>query len=140
VERKQKLEEDLKVTRQTADELTVIWQSCLFILLFLASSDPYLTFSLPVERARLNRVKDVKKRLEEAKYEFEVSQRQGNSNVPAGFRFSTIPDLERQLPKEQKSIRVQMILDSPLSMLHERVTSNDISTGCGEATGYQCRI
>ena len=42
----------------------------------------------------------MKERLEEAKYELEVAQRQGQYEKASRLRFSTIPELEKKLPKE----------------------------------------
>ena len=43
-----------------------------------------------------------------------------------------MPDLERQLPKEDEHADET---ESPLSMLHDRVTSNDIARVVAKATG-----
>ena len=47
------------------------------------------------------------------------------------LRFATIPDLEKKLPKEKDEGDVE----SPLAMLHDRVTSNDIARVVAKATG-----
>ena len=86
-----------------------------------------------LERARLDRIKDIKKRLEDAKYELEVSQRQGQFDIASRLRFSTIPELERQLPAQGEPGEEDA--ESPLAMLHDRVTSNDISRVVAKATG-----
>ena len=87
------------------------------------------------ERARLDRVKDVKLRLEEAKHELGVAQRHGNYERASQLRFSTIPDLERQLPKESEFAKDGEEPEGPLAMAHERVTSNDIARVVAKATG-----
>jgi ATP-dependent Clp protease ATP-binding subunit ClpB len=86
-----------------------------------------------VERARLDRIKDVKQKLETAKHHLEVAQRQGQFEIASRLRFATIPDLERQLPAEGE--RSNEGVESPLAMLHDRVTSNDISRVVAKATG-----
>lgn len=111
-ERKAKLERDLARKREEAEALTAVWQA---------------------ERDRLNRIKDIKTRLEEAKHELEVAQRQGQYEHASRLRFSTIPDLERQLPAEGE--RADENADAPLAMLHDRVTSNDIARVVAKATG-----
>src|SRR6266704_3618740 len=85
------------------------------------------------ERARLERIKDVKKRLEQTKHELEIAQREGHYEAASRLRFSTIPDLERQLPKQDEQRADDE--ESPLAMLHERVTSNDIARVVAKATG-----
>ncbi|KAF9020480.1 P-loop containing nucleoside triphosphate hydrolase protein [Hymenopellis radicata] len=109
VERRQKVESDLAAKRDEASRLTAIWQE---------------------ERTRLDRIKDLKGRLEEAKHQLEVAQRQGHFELASRLRFSTIPELERQLPDENTET-----LQSESSMLHERVTSDDISRVVAKATG-----
>lgn len=49
------------------------------------------------------------------------------------MRFGTIPELERQLPKDSEM--KDDTEESPLSMLHDRVTSNDIARVVAKATG-----
>ncbi|KAF7794963.1 hypothetical protein EIP86_006106 [Pleurotus ostreatoroseus] len=112
VERRNKVEDSLRETRKEADELTQIWQA---------------------ERSRLERVKELKQKLEDAKYELEVAQRQGQYEKASRLRFATIPELERQLPKESE--RPDEDTEGPLSMLHDRVTSNDIARVVAKATG-----
>ncbi|KAI5987742.1 P-loop containing nucleoside triphosphate hydrolase protein [Pisolithus orientalis] len=112
VERRAKLESDLQRKKGEAEELTAIWQN---------------------ERARLDRIKDLKKRLEDAKHELEVAQRQGQYERASQLRFGIIPDLEHQLPKDGEPREVDE--ESPLAMLHDRVTSNDIARVVAKATG-----
>ncbi|KAK7056755.1 chaperone ATPase hsp78 [Paramarasmius palmivorus] len=113
VERRQKVEETLARKKEEARKLTEIWQA---------------------ERARLDRIKDIKERLEEAKHQLEVAQRQGQFELASRLRFSTIPDLERQLPKEEEQANKENE-EGPLAMLHDRVTSNDIARVVAKATG-----
>ncbi|KAF8550739.1 P-loop containing nucleoside triphosphate hydrolase protein [Imleria badia] len=112
VERRLKLENDFRSKREEAQELTAIWQN---------------------ERARLDRIKGLKKRLEDAKHELEVAQRQGQYERASQLRFGIIPDLELQLPKDGELKEDNA--EGPLAMLHDRVTSNDISRVVAKATG-----
>jgi ATP-dependent Clp protease ATP-binding subunit ClpB len=84
------------------------------------------------ERERLNKIKDIKKRLAEAKHQLEVAQRDGQYELASSLRFATIPDLERQLPSESESEAMEV---SAMAMLHDRVTSHDISRVVARATG-----
>ncbi|TFY62194.1 hypothetical protein EVG20_g6795 [Dentipellis fragilis] len=111
-ERKTKLEADLTRKREEASALTAIWQA---------------------ERARLERIKGLKEKLEQAKHDLEVAQRQGQYELASRLRFATIPELERQLPAEGE--RADENADAPLPMLHDRVTSNDIARVVAKATG-----
>ncbi|KAG2366756.1 P-loop containing nucleoside triphosphate hydrolase protein [Suillus spraguei] len=112
VERRAKVEEELRIKKEGAQELGAIWQN---------------------ERARLDRIKDLKKRLEGAKHDLEVAQRHGQYEKASQLRFGTIPELERQLPKDSEM--KDDVEESPLSMLHDRVTSNDIARVVAKATG-----
>ncbi|KAF8141334.1 P-loop containing nucleoside triphosphate hydrolase protein [Boletus edulis] len=107
---------DLRFKRDEAQQLTAIWQN-----------------GNITERARLNRIKDIKKRLEDAKHELEVAQRQGQYERASQLRFGVIPDLESQLPKDGEL--KEDSAEGPLAMLHDRVTSNDISRVVAKATG-----
>ncbi|KAI0924160.1 chaperone ATPase hsp78, variant 6 [Taiwanofungus camphoratus] len=113
VERRTKVEETLREKRAEADKLNEIWQA---------------------ERARLQRIKDLKQRLEEAKHELEVTQRQGQYERASQLRFATIPELQRQLPSETERGESEEG-EGPLAMLHDRVTSADISRVVAKATG-----
>jgi ATP-dependent Clp protease ATP-binding subunit ClpB len=80
----------------------------------------------------LEKIKETKKRLEEAKYQLEVAQRQGHFEVASRLRYSTIPELAKQLPTDKETEEKG---ESPLAMLHDRVTSNDIARVVAKATG-----
>jgi ATP-dependent Clp protease ATP-binding subunit ClpB len=80
----------------------------------------------------LNNIKDLKKRLAEAKHQLEVAQREGQYELASRLRFATIPELEDQLPSDIESEAME---ESPMVMLHDRVTSNDISRVVARATG-----
>lgn len=110
VERREKVQAELDKKRAEAEELTKIWKD---------------------ERARLEKIKELKKSLEDAKYQLEVAQRQGQFELASKLRYATIPELERQLPKvEEKADE-----EAPLAMMHDRVTSSDISRVVAKATG-----
>ncbi|KAH9832468.1 P-loop containing nucleoside triphosphate hydrolase protein [Rhodofomes roseus] len=112
VERRTKVEEALKEKRAEAARLTEVWQA---------------------ERARLERIKDLKRRLEDAKYELEVAQRQGQYERASQLRFATIPELERQLPQETEKSDAENV--GPMPMLHDRVTSDDVARVVAKSTG-----
>ncbi|EPS94892.1 hypothetical protein FOMPIDRAFT_1033139 [Fomitopsis schrenkii] len=112
VERRTKVEETLKQKQEEASLLTEIWQA---------------------ERARLERIKDVKARLEQAKYDLEVAQRQGHYERASQLRFATIPELEKQLPQETERNDAENV--GPLPMLHDRVTSEDVARVVAKSTG-----
>jgi ATP-dependent Clp protease ATP-binding subunit ClpB len=78
-------------------------------------------------------MKSIKQQLEDAKHQLEVAQRQGQYDKASQLRFGTIPELERQLPTDNEGVSDER--ESPLSMLHDRVTSNDIARVVAKSTG-----
>ncbi|KZT01006.1 P-loop containing nucleoside triphosphate hydrolase protein [Laetiporus sulphureus 93-53] len=113
VERLQKVDETLTQKQEEAARLTEIWQA---------------------ERARLQHNKDIKQRLEDAKHQLDVAQRQGQYELASRLRFATIPELERQLPNEPDHADGDVEGPMPM-MLHDRVTSADISRVVAKMTG-----
>ena len=59
---------------------------------------PSLSDDNGIERERLHRNKERKRRLEEAKHELEVAQRKGDFEAASRLRYATIPELEREIP------------------------------------------
>lgn len=78
------------------------------------------------ERGRLQRNKERKRRLEEAKHELEVAQRKGDYEAASRLRYATIPELELEIPTEGTGCS---------AMLGERVRSDDIARVVARATG-----
>ncbi|GJE93775.1 ATP-dependent Clp protease ATP-binding subunit ClpA [Phanerochaete sordida] len=113
VERRGKVEDTLARKRADAARLEQVWNA---------------------ERAKLQRIKDVKARLEQAKHELDVAQRQGAFERASQLRFATIPELEKQLPQESERAREEEG-EGALTMLHDRVESSDISRVVAKATG-----
>ncbi|TRM58807.1 P-loop containing nucleoside triphosphate hydrolase protein [Schizophyllum amplum] len=114
-ERRLKVEAELKEKRDEAARLTNIWQA---------------------ERNRLERIKGLKEQLEDAKYQLEVAQRQGEYERASRLRYVTIPELEQQLPKEEEAAKTSVTEgEDGFEMLHDRVTSNDIARVVAKATG-----
>ncbi|KII86098.1 hypothetical protein PLICRDRAFT_165795 [Plicaturopsis crispa FD-325 SS-3] len=109
VERRKEVDAAIVRKKEQAAEVTAVWQA---------------------ERTKLERIKDTKKKLEDAKYALEVAQRQGQYEEASRLRFATIPELESQLPA-----RTGTEDDDVGGMLHERVTSGDISRVVAKATG-----
>lgn len=62
-----------------------------------------------------------------------MAQRQGQYEKASQLRFGIIPDLQRQLPEYADSQHKDQ--ESPLAMLHDRVTSNDIARVVARSTG-----
>lgn len=133
VERRTKVEETLKEKREEAERLTAIWQAGAYYLMEKYYMCTTIDTSLLSERARLQRIKDIKRKLEDAKHELEVAQWQGQYERASQLRFATIPELERQLPTETE--RGEGEAAGPMPILHDRVTSDDIARVVAKATG-----
>ncbi|TDL26495.1 P-loop containing nucleoside triphosphate hydrolase protein [Rickenella mellea] len=111
-ERRKEVEAKLEANRQQGSELEIIWQA---------------------ERSRIERIKDTKQRLENAKHELDVAQREGQFERASRLRYSTIPELQVLLPKDID--QSDEAASSRFSMLHDRVTSSDIAKVVAKATG-----
>ncbi|KAI8885651.1 hypothetical protein K501DRAFT_293338 [Backusella circina FSU 941] len=112
VERRDKLNADLKEKRQESEKLAQIWNK---------------------EREKLDDIKRVKEDLEKARVELEGAQRSGNFQRASELQYGVIPNLEKKLPTEQSDE------ESPESLIHERVTSNDIARVISQITGIPVR-
>eukprot|EP01114_Cavostelium_apophysatum_P013719 TRINITY_DN3386_c0_g2_i2.p1 TRINITY_DN3386_c0_g2~~TRINITY_DN3386_c0_g2_i2.p1 ORF type:complete len:605 (-),score=142.27 TRINITY_DN3386_c0_g2_i2:128-1858(-) len=105
-ERLAKVEGELAEKQAESDKLTERWQ---------------------VEKNRLKGTKDAKARLESAKTELAIAQRNGNLERSAELMYGIIPQLEKQLPKEDD--------ETQGDLLHEAVTEQDIAGVVSRATG-----
>lgn len=109
-ERREKLEEKLKAKQDEVKILTEKWDK---------------------ERSELQGLKNIKEELEKARLELEQAQREGNFGKAGELRYSKIPQLEQQLPRDDESPSGK----SPDSLLHESVTADDIATVVSKTTG-----
>ncbi|KAH8554372.1 P-loop containing nucleoside triphosphate hydrolase protein [Umbelopsis sp. PMI_123] len=109
VDRRQKLEEDLKQKQEESEKLNRRWQE---------------------ERQKLENIKHVKEELEQARVDLETAQRNGNFQKASELRYGVIPNLEKKVPKEGAADESE-----EGSLVHERVTSDDIARVVGLMTG-----
>jgi ATP-dependent Clp protease ATP-binding subunit ClpB len=109
-ERREKLEDTLKTKQEEVKGLMEKWEK---------------------EREELQQLKNVKEELERARLELEHAQREGNFARAGELRYSRIPQLEQQLPKEEEAINTK----APDSLLHDSVTADDIATVVSRTTG-----
>ncbi|CAG8654883.1 406_t:CDS:10, partial [Funneliformis mosseae] len=106
-ERREKLQKELNEKKKESDRLSLLWQE---------------------ERAKLEEIKDIKFKLEQARIELETAQRQGNFSRASELRYGVIPDLEKELPQDREE-------ENPESLIHERVTVDDIGAVVSRMTG-----
>ncbi|CAI2189426.1 16132_t:CDS:2, partial [Funneliformis geosporum] len=106
-ERREKLQQELNEKQKESDRLSLLWQE---------------------ERAKLEEIKGIKSKLEQARIELEAAQRQGNFTRASELRYGVIPDLEKELPQDRDE-------ENPESLIHERVTVDDIGAVVSRMTG-----
>ncbi|KAK9356199.1 P-loop containing nucleoside triphosphate hydrolase protein [Lipomyces doorenjongii] len=107
VERRNKLEQDLKIKQEEVKRLTEIWEK---------------------EKVELEQIKTAQSDLERARIDLEIAQRTGDFAKASELRYSKIPALEKLVPKEGDAKRTA-------SLLHDAVTSDDIARVVSRMTG-----
>lgn len=111
VERLAELEQELANLGETRNSLKARWDQ---------------------EKALVKRVSDLKNRVEEAKTEENLAERQGNLERAAELRYGVVPDLDRQLTQAQSELERQ---SGESRLLREEVTEHDIAAIVGKWTG-----
>ncbi|KAL6704001.1 chaperone ATPase hsp78 [Coniothyrium glycines] len=109
-ERRERLEQSLKLKQEAAKELTEKWEK---------------------ERAELEEMKNAQENLERAKMELEQARREGNFARAGELQYSRIPELEQKLPKEDAAAGA----NRSDSLLHDSVTADDIASVVSRTTG-----
>jgi len=111
IERKQKLEKELKVTEEECAKMTAKWNE---------------------EKKKIDEVKELKQKLEQYRNELDLSQRKGDLSRASELKYGIIPNIEKQIPKDEKQIEN---LSSEESFIHEKVTADDIANVVSKTTG-----
>ncbi|KAL4894043.1 P-loop containing nucleoside triphosphate hydrolase protein [Aspergillus ambiguus] len=109
-ERRDKLQEDLKSKQEEAAKLMEVWEK---------------------EKAEIESLKRTKEELENARFQLEQAQREGNFAKAGELRYSTIPSLEAKLPKEGE----EQGATAQTSLIHDSVTADDIGNVVSRTTG-----
>ncbi|CAO3598972.1 unnamed protein product [Absidia cylindrospora] len=110
IERREKLESELKSKQDESSRLNSIWSK---------------------EREKLEEIKTIKQDLEQARVDLETAQRSGNFQRASELRYGAIPNLEKKLPSSDD--------ENADSFIHERVTSDDIARVVSRMTGIPVR-
>ena len=110
VDRRHKLEEELKVKKQELQELTEQWES---------------------ERKVIDEIKEAKQKIEQAKHELEQSQRNNDYATASRIQYAEIPELQSKLLQLTKSEKATQ----SSNLLHDSVTSEDIASVISKMTG-----
>jgi len=111
LERKKKLEKELKDTEEECAKMTAKWNE---------------------EKKKIDEVKELKMKLEQYRNELDLSQRKGDLSRASELKYGIIPNIEKQIPKDEKKIED---LSSEESFIHEKVTADDIAAVVSKATG-----
>ncbi|KAK4451741.1 P-loop containing nucleoside triphosphate hydrolase protein [Podospora aff. communis PSN243] len=106
-ERREKLEADLKKYDEEVRVLTEKWEK---------------------EKAQIDSIKQIQSELDKARVELEQAQRVGNFGKASELRFGVIPNLEKQLPKEDEK-------GTSDTLIHDSVTADDIANVVSRVTG-----
>ncbi|OWB54418.1 hypothetical protein B5S28_g265 [[Candida] boidinii] len=121
VERRQKLEDQLKFKKEELKRLTDLWEG---------------------EKDRLEIVKNAKQDLEKARTELEIFRREGNFAKASELQYAVIPSLETKVAEAAKESETNASSSSDAnngeeigSLLHDSVTSDDIARVVSKATG-----
>ncbi|OMJ23934.1 Heat shock protein 78, mitochondrial [Smittium culicis] len=97
-----------------------------------------------VEKENINKINEIKKKIDESRKELEAAQRSGNLMKASELQYGIIPDLEKQLPNEQESLTETYAGADDnsssenfggKSLLNMRVTSEDIAKVVSSSTG-----
>ncbi|KAJ3003845.1 chaperone ATPase hsp78, partial [Thoreauomyces humboldtii] len=107
-ERRTKLQTELEDRKRQQKDLTVIWEN---------------------ERKRIGEIQDAKKRLDGARHAFETAQRDGDLRRASELLYQEIPELEKLVPVDGDET------EGPGTLIHERVTVDDVAKVVGKATG-----
>ncbi len=105
-DRLEKLEEDLKELEEKATVMASHWQA---------------------EKKKLAKAQELQEKLEHARIELSHAERSGNYSRAGELKYSTIPDLEKELQKSQQNDAQHMV--------KEEVTRQDIAAVVSRWTG-----
>lgn len=110
VDRRTKLEEELTVKKSELEEFTTQWDA---------------------EKKMIDTIKQAKSDLEQARFDLEESQRNGNYAKASELQYSTIPRLEGEV----RLLTEKESTEEKTNLLHDSVTSDDIAHVISRMTG-----
>ncbi|WP_407425431.1 ATP-dependent chaperone ClpB, partial [Treponema sp.] len=116
-ERLSKLEKELAEVSAERDTMRLQWQN---------------------EKAEINKSRELKEKLEAARFEEEKYTREGDFNKAAELKYGTIPALEKELAEAQKADAVRHTAEDngvSTSLLRQEVTEEDIARVVSTWTG-----
>jgi len=110
-ERLERLEKELADLKEDSQELLAHWNN---------------------EKEAIARIRELKERMEELKYEEQKAEREGNLEKAAELQYGTIIDAEKRLEEENQRL---VELQKDRKMLKEEVDEEDIAEVVGKWTG-----
>ena len=113
LERLEKLEKELADVTNKRDSMKLEWQN---------------------EKAQIDKSRNLKEKLENARFEEEKFTRQGNLAKAAEYKYSIIPDLQKQLAESQAADE-KRVNSADESLLRQEVTEEDIASVVSVWTG-----
>ena len=111
-ERLEKIKQDLADLREQSDALKARWQQ---------------------EKGIIQKIRDIKERIDQLRIDAERFQRQGDLNKVAEILYGEIPNLEKQLKEERD--RIEELQKDGTGMLKEEVDADDIADIISKWTG-----
>jgi ATP-dependent Clp protease ATP-binding subunit ClpB len=111
-ERLEKIRQDLADLREQSDTLKARWRQ---------------------EKGIIQKIRDIKERIDQLRIDAERFQRQGDLNKVAEILYGEVPNLEKELKEEQD--RIKVLQKDGTSMLKEEVDANDIADIISKWTG-----
>ena len=113
LERLEKLEKELADVTNKRDSMKLEWQN---------------------EKAQIDKSRNLKEKLENARFEEEKFTREGNLAKAAEYKYSIIPDLQKQLAESQTADE-KRVNSADESLLRQEVTEEDIASVVSVWTG-----
>ncbi len=111
-ERLKKIEEELANLKEQSDALKARWQQ---------------------EKGIIQKIRELKERMDQLRIEAEQYQRQGDLNKVAEILYGEIPNLEKEVEEEEKKLKE--IQENGKSLLKEEVDAEDIAAIISKWTG-----
>ncbi len=113
-ERLSKLEKELAELQHERDAMKLQWQN---------------------EKSSIDRARELKEKLEQARFEEEKFTREGNLEKAAELKYSIIPDLQKQIEGEKQKAESASKNEERESLLRQEVTEEDIAKVVSSWTG-----
>ena len=113
VERRRALESELASLQEKNNQLSVHWKN---------------------EKEAIGKIREAKKRIETLKQEAEIAERQAQFQRVAEIRYGQIPDLEKEVKKQEAKL-IAMQKESGQRILKEEIMERDIAAVVARWTG-----